>query len=107
MSHCAPLQPGSNSAAFQRRAEASGRLFRCRGYWRRLPSLSTQAPPPLEAQVDRGIGSGDLPSPTPSAEKGSARLTPAFYQIRLNVDERHLLREIGSIEHHIEEKPQR
>jgi hypothetical protein len=43
-------------AAFQRRRAGSGPLFRCRGYWRPLPSLSTQAQPPShETQVGREI----------------------------------------------------
>jgi hypothetical protein len=48
VSHCELLQRDWRSAAFLRRAAASGPPFRSRGYWRRHPSLSPQAPAPRE-----------------------------------------------------------
>jgi hypothetical protein len=57
VSHCGQLQRAWRNAAFPQRVAESGPLFRSRGCWRRPPSLSPQAPPPLsrEAQVGREI----------------------------------------------------
>jgi len=58
VSHCGPLQRAWKSAAFLRRAAASGLRCKSADCWRRPAALSAQASPSRERRSGRAVRTG-------------------------------------------------